>query len=531
MSLQANEDLTVSRKGCKDEGGATRRDLLAGGLSAAMLAASGLASAQSRGGFNNLGTSGTKGDPVRNEVGRVTTVSDASKDAFAKYWGNSTLRLARRISFGVSEAEAAVLRDKTFAEYLDEQLNWEQINDTAVTSHLDAHYPKWRWTADEIIRSNQLPTEFEVKGAYFHYMAFTNRQLHARMVEFWLDHFHVQMEKPGRHYMNEYVFTTIIPNSMGTFRGLLEKVLKSGAMCLYLDNHANRRGLPNINYARELLELHTVGVNGGYTEGDINEAAKILTGWVVQRSTSYPDHAKVIFRQDFHEPGTKAVMGRNFLAKNENEVKELLDYLCQKDETKAFLAGKLYRFFLGRQPRSDEQQAFNTVWNESGSDIRALLRLVLTEDNVMGSRSLYKRPMHLFLGLFRQLDMRSVDYARLDGVYLKQNGQELFEWVDPDGYPQREDHWYNNQVRRLHHMISIASDRDVKVRPGVPTLFSGVSSAEDAVTRVDQLIFMGELPTPDKIWLSRFLRGKSLTDKNLRSFFAVALGSPSYQWY
>ncbi len=404
---------------------ATRRQFLVGGAAAAMTAATAAASAQSRGlggGLNDLGTIGVKTAPPRNQVGGITSIGGAEADPFAKYWANPTLRLARRISYGVKESELDAIGEMGYQEFLDQQMDWEAIDDSAVETYLNANYPFWKSSIDSMVRGNIVPPSHEVTNTYLHYLAFSNRQFHARMVEFWMDHFHVQMDKPGTRYMTEYVFSTIFPNAASTFRNLLEKVVKAPAMSIYLDNHANRRGNPNINYAREILELHTVGVNGGYTEGDINETAKILTGWVVQKSINYPYHGTVVYQWDKHEPGTKALMGRNFLGKGEGELADLLNFLCDHVETKNHLAVKMYRFFLGRVPTESEKSEYRQVWDNTDGDIKSLMRLVLSEQNIKESRSLYKRPLHLFIGLIRQLNITTVDFRRLDTVYLLQNG-------------------------------------------------------------------------------------------------------------
>lgn len=520
-----------------------RRKFLTTGVTAALAAAGAVASAkQQRGpqfigrqvGGGNQGTinhqGGGTGAGFNSFQGGLLggPISGASLDPFAQYWSNPTLRLARRITYGVKMDELATVSAKNYSTYLNEQLDWQSIDDSAVTSWLDANYP------DRLNPITQLYTDMpdytRLFIPYMYYSIYTKRQMHARMVEFWLDHFNILWGKPGAGRMLEYVFQRIFTNATTSFRNLLEVVFKSPAMMVYLDNDINWRGQPNINYARELMELHTISVNGGYNETDVNEVGRILSGWRIQHSPSYPNWQEVIFDVDKHELGNKVVMNHTFLGTGEGELGDLLDYLCAQETTHKFLCTKLYKFFIGREPTDDEVMSFSDVWTNTNSDIKALMRNVLQQTTVMSSPSLYKRPNHLYFGMVRQMGLTVTDWGRYNKYYLEPAGIGPFQHVDPDGYPINSAFWINSHVKRLDRMMSVASGTENYTSWNPATLVPDRGSSAEVIEDLNQLLFCGELPVTEKIWMNRYLRTRPITDKTVRETMAIALGSPSYQW-
>ena len=189
---------------------------------------------------------------------------------------------------------------------------------------------------------------------------YSNAQLEEVMTDFWLNHFNVYLRKNEQmpYYLASYARDTIRPHALGKFEDLLEAVAHSPAMMIYLDNAqsmgpdslaaeraktANERrpnakkqapeGL-NENYARELMELHTVGVNGGYTQADVTQVARVLTGWTVDRPQQGGGFQ---FNENRHEPGTKKVMGAKIKDGGEAEGRELLHMLATRPATAEFI--------------------------------------------------------------------------------------------------------------------------------------------------------------------------------------------------
>ena len=144
---------------------------------------------------------------------------------------------------------------------------------------------------------------------------------------------------------------------------------------------------------------------------------------------------------------------------------------------------------------------------------------------------MFKRPFHYFVGIYRQLDMKNQRTDMLISKWLWRSGHCPFEWVDPDGFPLEPDHWFNSHLRRLQYTMLIASQHYPDVQYDLNKLFPDQSSDAAIIAELEPLIFAGELPVPEKLWIYRHLRGKTINVRNIRGAVAVALGSPSFQWY
>ena len=233
---------------------------------------------------------------------------------------------------------------------------------------------------------------------------YASAQLQEVMTDFWMNHFNMFLHKNDEtpYYLVSYERDVIRPRALGKFEDLLEATAHSPAMLLYLDNASSigadslaaeraqfrpndkkrREGL-NENYARELMELHTVGVNGGYTQADVTQVARILTGWTVDRPQRGGGFQ---FDPRRHEPGTKSVMGKKFEDHGEQEGRELLHMLATRPATAQFISRKLaVRFVSDDPPQSLVDRLAKTFLNTNG-DIKAILTSALPVAGVLGRR-------------------------------------------------------------------------------------------------------------------------------------------------
>ncbi|MBM3274136.1 MAG: DUF1800 domain-containing protein, partial [Candidatus Sericytochromatia bacterium] len=220
------------------------------------------------------------------------------------------------------------------------------------------------------------------------------RALDEAMVDFWFNHFNVTAQKGQIKWLiASYEQDVIRPRTMGKFRDLLGAVAHSPAMLYYLDNAQSvaegaaragkKRGL-NENYARELLELHTLGVDGGYSQTDVREAARILTGWSAERVRD--GEPAFVFRAKLHDRGAKRVLGQEFPAgRGQDEGERLLDMLAAHPSTATFIAGKLVRRFVSDNPPGDLVARAAARFEASGGDIRQTLSLILSGPEFAGS--------------------------------------------------------------------------------------------------------------------------------------------------
>ncbi|MFQ5410147.1 MAG: DUF1800 family protein, partial [Anaerolineales bacterium] len=219
----------------------------------------------------------------------------------------------RRMSFGMSPGQLAHARDIGLAAYIEEQLNPESIDDSRAAALL-AGFDVLHKSPMELLEAEQRGRQVgDFALATLARQRFSERQLYESVVDFWTNHFNIFIRSGPAGLLKIIDDAEVIrPNALGTFPALLWASAHSPAMLAYLDQASSNREHPNENYARELLELHTVGVDGGYTQRDVEEAARALTGWsiVPPRGRFRPDAepATFMYRPPMHDDGEKRIM-------------------------------------------------------------------------------------------------------------------------------------------------------------------------------------------------------------------------------
>ncbi|GAB4208738.1 MAG: DUF1800 domain-containing protein [Tibeticola sp.] len=269
----------------------------------------------------------------------------------------------------------------------------------------------------------------------------------ARMTEFWFNHFNVFNGKGAvRPFVGHYVVHAIRANALGRFEDLLLATARHPAMLRYLDQaqsvaegsvlaQGQRRGL-NENYAREVMELHTLGVDGGYTQTDVRALARVLTGWTVG-----PREASGFrFAPRLHDGGTKTVLGRRFPAQpgqtGEDEGLAALRMLAHHPATAQRIALRLVHFFVADAPPPDLVQALAQRFTDTGGDIAAVLRTLFASDAFWAAEHrLFKTPLD-YAGSCLAATASSTDAqsVTLTLNFLAGAGQPLHGWPTPDGY-------------------------------------------------------------------------------------------------
>jgi uncharacterized protein (DUF1800 family) len=259
----------------------------------------------------------------------------------------------------------------------------------------------------------------------------------ARMTEFWFNHFNVFIGKgPVRPYVGNYLLTAIRPHALGKFEDLLLATAQHPAMLLYLDQaQSNVRGL-NENYARELMELHTLGVNGGYTQADVRELARMLTGWSVEVRGGQG----FVFRPRAHEEGSKSIMGRTFSESGQAQGAAAIQFLAQHPATAQRISGRLATFFVADKPSKALVDKLATSFTRSGGDIQVVMRtLIESREFWETGNTLFKTPMDYACsslaaaGVVKDEPNDKQNLRQATG-FLAQTGQPVNGWQTPDGY-------------------------------------------------------------------------------------------------
>ncbi len=329
---------------------------------------------------------------------------------------------------------------------------------------------------------------------------YSNAQLQEVMTDFWLNHFNVYLRKNPRmpYYLVSYERDTVRPHAMGKFENLLEAVAHSPAMLLYLDNAVSigpdsiaarraemrqarggnpqkkntREGL-NENYARELMELHTVGVNGGYTQGDVIQAARILTGWTIDRPLR---DASFTFNANRHEPGTKTVMGRKFREGGEGEGHELLHMLTTRPATAQFICRELAIRFVSDAPPQTLIDRMAKTYLSSDGDISAILRTLFHSPEFWSTstyRAKIKTPLEFVVSAVRASGA-TINNLRPIENNLRQMGMPTYGAVPPTGYKWDASTWVSTGalVDRMNFALNLAAGH----LPGIKIDWSQIAS-------------------------------------------------------
>ncbi len=331
----------------------------------------------------------------------------------------------------------------------------------------------------------------------------SQRQLQEVMTDFWENHFSVFLGKsPNRYSMLEYDRDVIRPRALGRFRDLLAAVAKSPQMLYYLDNwqsgvdsaHANAleqriearrransgdplvrtlatlprrrpRGL-NENYARELMELHTLGVEGGYTQKDVQEVARALTGWTIDAPNL---GGSFVFRPEQHDADEKVVLGHVLPAgRGIEDGEEVLDILARAPATAHFISTKLARHFVSDDPPAALVDRCASTFRRTDGDIRETVRCIVTSPEFF-SRSAYrakvKTPFELVASALRALGAPA-DTTPRSAQLVNQLGQPIFGRLTPDGWPDRGEAWMNSGaiMNRINFGFRLAAGQIPGVR-------------------------------------------------------------------
>jgi uncharacterized protein (DUF1800 family) len=263
--------------------------------------------------------------------------------------------------------------------------------------------------------------------------------------DFWENHFSVFNGKmPSREALVVWDRAVLRPHALGKFRDLLGAVAHSPAMLFYLDNHlSTRRGL-NENYARELLELHTLGVDGGYTQHDVVEVARALTGWTIGPSR---DPSVFLFRREMHDTGSKTVLGHTLIAgRGVEDGEEVLDILAHHPSTAHYISLKLARRLVSDDPPPALVARAAATFTRTDGDIAQVVRTIVTSPEFFSRaafRAKVKTPFELVISARRALDA-GADTTFATSRLIAQIGQPTFAWPTPEGWPEKGEAWMNS---------------------------------------------------------------------------------------
>jgi uncharacterized protein (DUF1800 family) len=444
--------------------------------------------------------------------------------------------LLLRAGYGPWPGETDEVRARGTRDWVEEQTHPEGIDD-ALSELRARRYESTHLPPGDAFEFKRPVILRELARATLLRAVYSRRRLQQVMVEFWGDHFNVDTGKGDCAWLKPSDDREVIrPRALGSFRALLRASALSPAMLVYLDGKENRvrrpGDRPNENYARELLELHTLGVHGGYSQQDVMEAARALSGWHLREGKEWR-RGTVEFRREDHDDGEKSVLGRRIPAgAGEADLDLLLGILCDHPATARHVAWKLCRRLVADDPPAALVERAAAEFRAADLDIRALVRPVLLSEEFAASRGAkVKRPRHFVVGALRAL---AADTHADPGLlaFLDRLGQAPFQYPTPDGYPDEPEPWMGTLLWRWNFALSLASGRVPGARVDLAAIVAA-AGGERAVRSPADLapLFLGRRATSaERAAVEGHARGPLSAD---RARFAEGVGlllaSPAFQ--
>jgi len=378
----------------------------------------------------------------------------------------------------------------------------------------------------------------------------SRRQLEEVLFDFWWNHFNVDWSKgPVRWMAPSYEKEAIRKHIFGSFQDLLRATAHHPAMLVYLDNHVSRVSPPakngkkpngglNENYARELMELHTLGVDGGYTQKDVTELARILTGWSVESANEDP---AFVFKEKNHDKESKEFLHRSFPAGHGlDEGEEALQMLAANPATARFISLKLARYFISDSPPPALVTRMQNMFLNSHGDLMAVYRTLFNSPEFW-SRANYmakvKRPLQFAASSIRALG-GELDLKTPLPKFLEDLGEDLYRCGPPTGYADDANTWVNPGalVSRLEFGLKLSASRmdgvfvtlpqGVKATENLPLLVQEISwkIMGHVLSKSSEDVIVQELSDESRTFADGELRPISLAKAT-----ALILGSPEFQ--
>jgi len=403
---------------------------------------------------------------------------------------------------------------------------------------------------------------------------YSERQLQEVMTDFWFNHFNVFIGKGADRYMiTSYERDVIRPHALGKFEDLLDATAQSPAMMFYLDNwlsegpnsdaangvrrnpythkHPHNRGPVqqakgkrnglNENYGRELMELHTLGVNGGYTQKDVTEVARVFTGWTIRQPR---EGGGFFFDERLHEPGDKTVLGHRIKFSGEKEGREVLHLLAHNPSTAKFVCTKLAMRFVSDDPPPALVDRMRQTFLKKDGDIREVLKTMLRSPEFWSQdayRAKVKTPLEFVVSAARASGAEVSDAMPL--VRQLQNmGMPLYGMQPPTGYSMKAEAWVNSSalLGRMNFALALAGGKMKGVDVDSSRILIGNApvDSEQALTALENGLLAGDVSKQTHDTISAQFEDPKISQRklddparppNVGVIAGLLLGSPEFQ--
>lgn len=475
-------------------------------------------------------------------------------------------KLVGRITNGFNAFEWQQATTRGYQGYLEYHLGITDADeDPAVTAALNAPvgtglFP-WINATNSALKAqydiNSSSVAASLYDATIFRAVFSRKQLLERMVEFWSDHFSIDINVEPCRWLKVLDDRHVIrPHALGFFENMLNASARSAAMLTYLDNDVSRVGALNENYGRELLELHSMSVTSGYTQQDVIEVARCLTGWTWWSSSPpTPDEIGTFrYRSSNHDNGAKTLSpvfnlstpGQNLVIPangGQNDAQTVINIIAAHPKTAGFIAAKLCRRFVGEDcPQSviDAVAAAYLSTTPKG-DVKKMLRIIFDPSVLADASPRLKRPAHLIASSLRGILPATgslTAFSTLRGHYSS-CGHLPFNWGPPDGYPDTNEYWSGLLLPRWSFCASAVTNSAgtgggingvTFDTTAVNTFFPTETTRDQVIATLNTKLFNGAWPASEQAAVRSFLPAGTLSATNKRDAIGLALSSPSFQY-
>ena len=540
--------------------------------------------------------------PVKSPVPAATATPTASVRATIALPASTLsedqriIHVLNRLGYGARPGDFERVKQIGLAAYVDRQLDPGRIPDDRLEASLQA-FPALTMSVPELLRSypepdpkllakaqsgemsqeemrQMAPLErrpariaVELQAAKLIRAVLSERQLQEVMVDFWFNHFNVDARKGAVKWMvADYERTAIRPHALGKFRDLLLATARHPAMLFYLDNwmstkadlvvrtgpqRGRQMGL-NENYAREIMELHTLGVDGGYTQQDVIDVARAFTGWSIDRPR---EHGISVFRLPAHDQGEKHILGHVLPpGGGEQDGVRVIDVLARHPSTARFIATKLARRFVSDEPPPALVERAAKTFRDTDGDIRKVMVTIISSPEFFSGeayRAKIKTPLDIVASSVRVFDGELAPPAAAGGPQpgggfaLAQQvgklGEPLYQQQPPTGYPDVAEAWVNTGalLNRMNFALGLTANRVPGVRVDLARVV-GSADRRRPERVLDVLlgsVLHGQATSETRSVLAAQLDNPEITratmddrtNTDVEKLAALVLGSPEFQ--
>lgn len=448
-----------------------------------------------------------------------------------------------RIGFGAAPGQVEKIQTTGLEAYFEAQLYPELIYNTAALAKLQ-NYPTLEMSGPQLVASKKSSGDIatELVGGTILRAVYSEGQLEEVMVNFWTDHFSIFHRKGACLVLKTLDDRDVIrKHAFGKFRDLLGASAKSAAMLLYLDNFKSHRANPNENYAREVMELHTI-TTAHYNELDMRAVARAMTGWTFIDNTSSRNYGGFAYTAAAHDDTEKIMFGQVFAAGGGIEEGErVLDILAAHPGTARNIATKLCRRFISDAPPESIIATVADTFLRTDGDIRELLRAIFRSDEFKAAPPKFKRPFEYFVSLCRATGLQMTSPVRKEVLEtLRKMNHYPFDWHAPNGYSDTGAYWIGNMLERWNTAYNTING----LLTGTKLDLIGVAIANGAANDPDSILdyyltaMIGEsVSEADRATIFGFFTRAGSVDLNtdagqqaLREAVSLIAASPTFQY-